>query len=164
MNKTSTPPSLALRCPKQWESLSPDGGQKRFCQECQLHVHDVSAMSQEEGKRFVAGIEDDRTCISFLVRPNGTMVTRTRWSGLERSWVSLRRVAFTLLAMIAPALFASCAHQSEYNQPMGKTMVSPKDQRAPRMVENDSAIDQAKATAEPSQKPCGIPGRALGPG
>ncbi len=101
-------------------------------------------MPKVEGERFVAGIKDDRTCISFLVRPDGTMVTRTRWSGLERSWVNLRRGIFTLLAMLAPALFASCAHHdSEYDHPVGKAVVSPKGEGTPQVAKNVPGVNQS---------------------
>lgn len=110
-----------------------DGPQQRFCDQCQLHVHDLSAMSKFEAGEFVAR-KDGRCCVSYLVRPDGSMVTRTRWSGLARGWVTLRGGIFALLAMAAPMLFTSCARDQECYRTGGKVVLDRdgKDSPAPK--------------------------------
>src|SRR5881394_4255743 len=51
----SEPPPLRIgtTCPKRWDDMSGDAKQ-RFCDHCQLHVHNLSAMSTGEREQFIA--------------------------------------------------------------------------------------------------------------
>lgn len=51
-------------CPKKWEDLS-GCGSRRFCDACQLHVHDLSAMNRRELRSFLA--QPGRKCGAFPV-------------------------------------------------------------------------------------------------
>ena len=77
---------------------------RRFCEHCQLHVHNLSAMKPAERTQFVAETRD-RACITYELRADGTMVTRSRWNWVLRP---LRAFAALLAAML-PFAFASCA-------------------------------------------------------
>src|SRR4051812_23738688 len=76
------PPPLRVGtpCPKQWEEMRGDA-KRRFCDQCQLHVHNLSAMSRRERDRFVQE-SGGRGCIAYQLRPDGTMMTPTFWSGV----------------------------------------------------------------------------------
>lgn len=101
------PPPLRIEspCPKNWDGMTGDD-KRRFCENCQLHVHNLSAMSGEERAQFV---EDTRAkghaCITYELRADGTMVTPSRWS-----WVLRPVRAFAaMLAALLPFAFSACA-------------------------------------------------------
>ena len=54
----------------------------RFCETCDLTVHDLSAMSDAGARALLAG-PAERLCVRFNVRRDGMVVTRsrTRWLG-----------------------------------------------------------------------------------
>jgi len=71
---TSTP------CPKQWAELVGDDT-RRYCDECQLHVHNLSAMTRGEGERFLLGVNasEERVCATYVRRGDGSIVTCPTW-------------------------------------------------------------------------------------
>ena len=102
--KAEPPPlRIANPCPKNWDDMSGDA-KRRFCEQCQLHVHNLSAMSAGERTRFVQD-PGPHACITYEIRPDGTMVTSSRWDWVVRP---LRAVAALLAAML-PFAFSSCA-------------------------------------------------------
>src|SRR5687767_109390 len=56
------------------ESLEDVPGDKRrqYCARCKHQVHDLSALSFEEIEQLFAG---ENVCVSFWVRPDGSVVT-----------------------------------------------------------------------------------------
>ena len=75
---------------------------RRFCEHCQLHVHNLSAMSPGERTQFVAE-SGGRACITYEIRPDGTMLTPSRWNWVLRP---LRAFAALIAAML-PFSFSS---------------------------------------------------------
>lgn len=69
---------------------------RRFCQHCQLHVHNLSAMLPGERTQFVAETRGP-ACITCELRADGTMVTRSHWDWVLRP---PRTVAALLAAML----------------------------------------------------------------
>jgi hypothetical protein len=65
---------------------------RRFCQRCKLHVHDVSALSEEQ---IIALVNDrpEGVCARFFQRTDGTILTRDCPVGV----VTLRRRVMTRL-------------------------------------------------------------------
>lgn len=80
---------------------------RRFCEQCQLHVHNLSAMSAVEREQFVVGI-DGRTCITYELRADGSMVTPPHWPWLLQPWQRLRAAGVALFAVVVPFLFSAC--------------------------------------------------------
>jgi hypothetical protein len=79
-------PTIARPCPKKWENLRGDN-QKRFCDECQLHVHNLSAMSEKEVQALLQ--IPGRCCVGYLSQPESPRpVAKTRKNG----WGLLGRV------------------------------------------------------------------------
>jgi hypothetical protein len=81
---------------------------RRFCEHCQLHVHNLSAMSATERENFLAE-SGGAKCIAYELRGDGSMVTQSHWSWIARP---MRRVQFAAVAMLAallPFLFSACA-------------------------------------------------------
>ena len=60
-------------CSVKWETM--EGDEKvRFCGECKLHVHNLSAVSEQEAAAIVTRLEG-RGCVYFRKTANGTIVT-----------------------------------------------------------------------------------------
>jgi hypothetical protein len=75
-------PTIARPCSKKWENLRGDN-QKRFCDECQLHVHNLSAMSEQEVQALLQ--IPGRCCVGYLSQPESprpAAKTRKNWWGL----------------------------------------------------------------------------------
>ena len=81
---------------------------RRFCDHCQLHVHNLSAMSATQRERFVAA-SGGHACIAYELRPDGSMVTLSRWSWLRLPFERVRWSVTALLATFVPFLFSACA-------------------------------------------------------
>ena len=89
------------------------GPQRRFCDQCQLHVHDLSAMTRAEGAAFLSRTSGP-SCVSFERRTDGSLVTRNRWSALAKRWQQARRGVLALLALLTPLSFAACSAPDRY--------------------------------------------------
>ena len=106
--KSSPPPfRIETPCPKRWETMRGDS-KRRFCDHCQLHVHNLSAMSEKDHEHFIATC-GGHACIVYEVRSDGSMVTPSRWSWLLLPFQRLRWSVAAVLAAFLPFLFSSCA-------------------------------------------------------
>ncbi len=61
-------------CEADWTSMR-GNDRVRFCEHCNLSVHDLSQMTRKRARRLVAKSKG-RLCIRYLRRPDGSMVTR----------------------------------------------------------------------------------------
>lgn len=88
---------VAQPCLAAWEEMRGGDG-ARFCEHCQKHVHDLSAMSRDEAERLVCASGGD-LCIRFARADDGQVMTldyRSKPVKLGWSW----RV-WTLLSVVA---------------------------------------------------------------
>ncbi len=122
-------PQLAFTCPKRWDEMRVDGDQRRFCDQCQLHVHDLSAMTRREGQALLVRSQG-QLCVSFESRADGSMVTRARWRGVARRWQQARRGVLAILAMLTPLAFGGCGSgdKARYERTGGKVCVAPPEE------------------------------------
>ena len=65
---------LAFQCPLRWEKLV-GGERERYCSTCEKHVHNISAMSRGEAKRFLAA-QQAPICIRVEVDAQGRAIHR----------------------------------------------------------------------------------------
>ena len=88
--------SVIAPCSQDWGEMAGDD-RARFCKECDLTVHDLSAMSEADARALLAG-PAERVCVRFGVRRDGTVVTRSpvRWLGasLGALGIAVAAVAF----------------------------------------------------------------------
>ena len=88
---------VAAPCPADWERMT--GVERvRFCAQCRLHVYNLSAMTRREAERLITTSED-RLCIRFYRRADGTILTKNCPLGLR----ALKR----RISKIAGAIFAA---------------------------------------------------------
>ena len=92
-------------CPKTWESLQAvEGGEaRRFCDQCELHVHDLSALTRGEAKELLSGT--GRVCVRKTLTPEGRIRLKpNRW---QRFVAGLQRAA-SWFVVLGAGLLASC--------------------------------------------------------
>lgn len=106
MKTRPTPLVIATPCPKSWNEMSGDA-RRRFCSHCQLHVHNLSATPAREQKRLVADA-GGQACIAYELRPDGSLITHSRWRWLLRPFQRARWAVVTALATLMPFAFSAC--------------------------------------------------------
>lgn len=103
---------VASPCHEKWDSMTGDE-RKRFCAKCQLHVHNVSALSEAEVVKLFEA-ETGRVCGRLYRRADGTVLLRDCPVGLakvrRRLAVALTTAAAMVVAAVGlkPARAASC--------------------------------------------------------
>lgn len=67
---------LDLPCQVPWETMDAvdADGHVRYCGQCQLNVHNLSAMTADEARAFLAR-QPQRVCVSFRRAQDGTVLT-----------------------------------------------------------------------------------------
>lgn len=109
---------VASPCPASWEGMSGDD-KVRFCDQCQLHVYDISRMTRRQAESLIAHTEG-RICARLYRRVDGTILTKDCPVGLRalrRRVAKVAGAAFTaLLSLSASVLgqtFTRTTKQSE---------------------------------------------------
>jgi hypothetical protein len=88
---------VAAPCAADWTEMT--GSERvRFCARCEQHVYNLSALTKREAERLVMN-KEDRLCVRFYRRADGTILTRNCPVGLR----ALKRRASSL----AGAVFAT---------------------------------------------------------
>ena len=71
-------------CSMNWDEMDGDA-QKRFCNSCQLHVHNFAEMHLSEVKKVLGS--SNHVCAKILQRPDGSIVTIDD-RPTRRSWLA----------------------------------------------------------------------------
>jgi hypothetical protein len=133
--KKSIPPEIKTPCSKLWQEM-PGNAQFRYCDHCQLHVQNLSTLSQRDIARTLARSKTEHVCVTYVQRGDGSMVTR--WSALCDSLLGpLRRGFAWALAACIPIVLSACQTQSQLtgrvlpkcNAPQKKTVTEAKVER-----------------------------------
>jgi hypothetical protein len=74
-------------CPADWDAMSAAAGdaKSRFCQHCQKHVHDLSAMPRAAAERLVCQ-NAGNLCIRMSLAPDGQVITLDYRPQKGRRW------------------------------------------------------------------------------
>src|ERR1044072_5411248 len=72
---------VAAPCPANWEKMVGDE-RVRYCNSCNLHVYNLSGMTQREAESLITNSEC-RLCVRFYRRTDGTILTRNCPVGLS---------------------------------------------------------------------------------
>jgi len=109
MNTRHTLDVIEVRspCPVDWEEMS-GNRQTRFCQHCQKHVHNLSAMSADEAGRLVCQ-NAGRLCVRFERDAAGQVITLDYRGTNRRRWTwkvwALGALAGALITGTVEAVF-----------------------------------------------------------
>src|SRR5262245_23715322 len=96
--------TVASPCPASWDEMEGDG-RVRHCSLCQQHVYDLSGMTRSEAEDLLLRTED-RLCIRFYRRKDGTVMTRDCPEG---QLTRLRRLAGVVIAAAMVLFLAATA-------------------------------------------------------
>ena len=91
---------VAAACPADWNEMQGDD-RIRHCGECRRNVYNLSGMTRDQAEHLVQ-THEDRLCVRFFRRADGTMLTTDCPVGLR----ALRRRAVRLIAGIAALITA----------------------------------------------------------
>jgi hypothetical protein len=104
--------SVASPCLARWEDMKGDE-RRRFCEQCQLHVYNLSGMTSADAERVVSTAEG-RLCVSFFRRSDGTILTEDCPIGLRaRARRQLRRAAALVAGILGVGVVDGCAIHRE---------------------------------------------------
>jgi hypothetical protein len=101
---------IATPCPVSWEQMTGDD-RVRFCDQCELHVYNISELTRIEAETLIASTEG-RICARLYRRADGSVITKDCPVGLRalRMRVSKRAAAvFAALVSISTAAFGQQA-------------------------------------------------------
>jgi hypothetical protein len=100
---------VASPCTQSWDAMTGDA-KRRYCGECRLHVHNLSAMTRVEAEDLLKKA-DDRVCVRFYRRADGTVLTRDcvpARATIQRRLRRLRVAAAALFGFLGPLGLAAC--------------------------------------------------------
>jgi len=129
--KTNLVPAIEKPCPVKWESMVGDE-KRRYCAHCQLHVHNLSAMTANERNEVLAP-SPERKCISYLHRADANVPEGKAQLRLQSlSWLP------RWLAAIIALFITSC---DECGRTTGEIVRSPssKKETQPSAAHTDTA-------------------------
>lgn len=112
MNPDAASPLDSLRiaspCTADWSKMV-GNDRTRFCADCRLNVHNLSAMTRDQAEELLRAAGQGRLCVRFHRRADGTVLTQDCPKGLRRR---MRQMAMRAAALVA-AFWSSvaCARQ-----------------------------------------------------
>lgn len=142
-------------CTQSWDAMTGDD-RTRFCDECALHVHDLSAMPRAEAEAFVLGEKraGRSLCVRFVRLEDGTVATqadepaqRARRPALPR-W---RAAAVGALAFLFP--LAACRTATHTMGDVRPSASAAEPAPTPPAKEPAAAAASAAPTAAPPAAP-----------
>jgi hypothetical protein len=107
-------PRISQPCSQDWNAMAGDE-RRRFCEQCQLHVHNLSAMSDAEREALISQ-RGARQCIAYIADDRSIRVRTGTWLLLQRllrPW----RAGLALLAVLLPIGSSGCATTHQQTPP-----------------------------------------------
>jgi hypothetical protein len=89
---------VASPCTVRWEDM-PGDNRTRRCEQCNLNVHNISALTRDEAEQVLQGLAHGRVCGWFYRRADGTILTQDCPVGLAKIRAKARR-AMVRIAML----------------------------------------------------------------
>jgi hypothetical protein len=131
---------VAAPCPADWSKMVGDE-RVRYCDQCSLHVYNLSGMTRREAEVLVTSAEG-RLCVRFYRRPDGTILTRNCPVGLS---ALKRRAAHAATATLTAVLgfFAALGLNFGLDRALSPSVMEESAVPAPPMPEK--SYSQAEA-------------------
>jgi hypothetical protein len=114
---------IANPCHADWSAMDRAEGERRFCSQCDKHVHDLSAMTEPQARVLLSAPRTERLCVRYRTGSEGDIRFRVRSAPAPLP----RRVMATVRTAMAAGLLATLAGSSGCTDP----------ERAPISVEHD---------------------------
>jgi len=109
---------VASPCTARWEDMTGDG-RLRHCAQCDLDVHNLSAMTRDEAEALLQGLSRGRVCARFYKRADGTILTRDCPVGLAAVRRRVLLAASRVAAALGLATLAGAAAQASQDKSWG---------------------------------------------
>ena len=140
-------------CHADWQEMDGDS-ERRFCDACSKHVHDLSAMTRDEARTFMAANQDGHVCVQYLLDDEDQLIFRDdstpEWKMYwQRDGIS-RLIAAAAL-VLPMSLAAACDSPQPSVQPSAETPIVIQDGQAPRL--NPTSPAQPHAATQPVVQP-----------
>jgi hypothetical protein len=152
--------AIASPCRAEWSAMAGDD-KRRFCADCKLHVHDLSAMTTAEAHALLRAAGGGRVCVRFHRRADGRVLTRDCPIGLrQRMRAAWARAAALVCALWSTA--AACARPRSDASDPAPAAAAPVDQDA-RMGRLMGEVMPPSPPAQRSPAPPIAPSPPAGP-
>lgn len=122
--------SIPTPCPADWQTMTGDR-RRRFCEECNKYVYDLSAMSRDEAEALVARFEG-RLCARFERDADGVIITDDLHAAPQLISRRVSPVAAALVTAIIGLSGNVMAMTTHASAPVAIHAQSGKDDRAPQ--------------------------------
>src|SRR5436190_1632646 len=102
---------IASPCHARWEDMTGDE-RIRHCAECNLKVHNISALAPDDAEALLRATVGERLCIRLYRRADGTIITQDCPVGIARIRAAARRAlvrAAALIGLVSAAGVAAAA-------------------------------------------------------
>jgi hypothetical protein len=67
--------AIEAPCSEDWDRMRPEAGaQRRWCEQCERHVHDLSKMSERAARAFLRETAERDVCIAYVEDEAGELV------------------------------------------------------------------------------------------
>jgi hypothetical protein len=94
-------------CGRDFETMKKEG-QKRFCDACKTHVHDLSSMKRADAKELLASSATEGLCVRFLYDERGNAVFADELVGARSLLRKAKRAAAATVALALPMTLNAC--------------------------------------------------------
>ncbi|MGH7283734.1 MAG: hypothetical protein ACRELY_19585 [Polyangiaceae bacterium] len=95
-------------CSATWSTMTRDG-QKRFCDACKKHVHDLSAMTPENARAVLDAPRARDLCVRYLYDDEGNILFRPSYDLVPQSMLARARRFVTAAGVVAlPLTLNAC--------------------------------------------------------
>lgn len=140
---------IASPCSADWNEMVGDERQ-RFCGDCKLNVYNLSGMSRSEAENLIFQAGENRLCVRFFRRADGTVLTKdcpVGWRAIRQN-ISKTATAFASLvfAFLGAIGLTNFFAKSNETQTMGTMRLVENSNRLveekPKMMMEDFAIQE----------------------
>lgn len=128
---------MTYSCPLAWDKLV-GGDRKKYCGECDKHVHNLTAMTRLEAQRFLNANQEAPICVRVEVDAMGRSVHRAT---LELPAFSFPAVGVGVLAVSVAGGPSSCSQETSCQKPPLIEQVVEMGQMAVVPVMGEPAMD-----------------------
>ena len=95
-------------CSADWSTMTREG-QKRFCDACKKHVHDLSAMTPAEARAVLDAPRAKELCVRYLYDDQGNILFRPSYDLVPPGMLArVRRFVTTAGVVVAPLSLNAC--------------------------------------------------------
>jgi hypothetical protein len=137
---------IAEPCPVPWDTMKGDD-RRRYCSHCNLHVHNLSAMTEDAAQRLICN-SAGRLCVAYFPDANGAVTP------LEYREQKQPRYGWKLVAMIAALGGVASAVTTLIYRPKVPAAVAP-------VLGGNMMVAGAMAPVNPSPTTCPVVGDVM---